>query len=167
MSSTSTPRIASGRQRRASAAVIGLRQSGTLRLYANRLTVRYDYIPQEWLGRAIGFLDRSGHPTYVGVALGGGRPISRHATAPMPTPSFAGHPRLWWTHAAPVTLYRAGWSRNRICSAGRSSESWRRALHPIRAGDGLSDRPTAITAAVHPGRRRWRTGAVDLIPLPG
>ena len=49
------------------AAIIGLRQSGTLRLYANRLTVRYDYIPQEWLGRAISFLDRSGHPSYVAL----------------------------------------------------------------------------------------------------
>jgi hypothetical protein len=50
-----------------SAAVIGVRQSGTLRLYANRLTVRYDYIPQESLGRAISFLNRSGHPTYVAL----------------------------------------------------------------------------------------------------
>jgi hypothetical protein len=50
-----------------SAVVIGLRQSGTLRLYANRLTVRYDYIPEEWLGRAISFLDRSGHPAYVAL----------------------------------------------------------------------------------------------------
>ena len=50
-----------------SAAVIGLRQSGTLRLYANRLTVRYDFIPRESLGRAISFLNRSGHPTYVAL----------------------------------------------------------------------------------------------------
>ena len=48
-----------------SAAVIGLSQSGSVRLYANRLTLRYDLIPPEWLGRAVSFLDRSGHPSYV------------------------------------------------------------------------------------------------------
>lgn len=48
-----------------SAAVIGLSQTGSLRFYANRLTLRYDLIPPEWLGRAVRFLDRSGHPSYV------------------------------------------------------------------------------------------------------
>jgi hypothetical protein len=51
----------------ASAAVIGLLQSGSLRLYANRLTLRYDDIPEGSLGQAISLLNRSGHPTYVAL----------------------------------------------------------------------------------------------------
>jgi hypothetical protein len=50
-----------------SAAIIGLLQSGSLRLYANRLTLRYDLVPHEWLGGAISFLDRSGHPSYLAL----------------------------------------------------------------------------------------------------
>jgi hypothetical protein len=59
---------AADRTRRAtpdSAAVIGLSQTGSLRFYANRLTLRYDMIPPDWLDRAISFLERSGHPSYV------------------------------------------------------------------------------------------------------
>jgi hypothetical protein len=50
-----------------SAAVIGLLQTGSLRLYANRLTLRYDLVPKEWLSGAISFLDRSGHPAYLAL----------------------------------------------------------------------------------------------------
>jgi Alg9-like mannosyltransferase family len=51
----------------ASAAIVGLLQTGSLRFYANRLTLRYDLIPQDGLGRALTFLDRSGHPAYVAL----------------------------------------------------------------------------------------------------
>jgi hypothetical protein len=49
------------------AVVICLLQSGSLNLYSDRLTVRYDLIPAEWLGRAIGYLERKGREPYVAL----------------------------------------------------------------------------------------------------
>jgi hypothetical protein len=46
--------------------VVGVLQSGSLRLYADRLTVRYDLIPPEWFDRVVMFLNRRGR-TYVAL----------------------------------------------------------------------------------------------------
>ena len=51
----------------AAAVVVGLLQSGSLKLYANRTTIRYDLIPPEWFDRAVMFLDSAGRPTYLAL----------------------------------------------------------------------------------------------------
>jgi len=48
-----------------SAVMISLQHSGTLRLYANRLTLRFDQLDPEWLDRAVMFLESNGHHPYV------------------------------------------------------------------------------------------------------
>ncbi len=56
-----------GQETSASAVIIGLNQTGSLRLYAHRLTVRYDLIPPDRLNRAINFFAQRGHPVYVAL----------------------------------------------------------------------------------------------------
>ncbi len=49
-----------------SAVVLGLQHSGSLRLYADRLTLKYDVLDPLWLDRAVEFLSKNGrHPYFV------------------------------------------------------------------------------------------------------
>jgi hypothetical protein len=47
------------------AVLISLQHSGTLRLYANRLTLRFDQLDAAWLDRAVAFLRERGRHPYV------------------------------------------------------------------------------------------------------
>jgi hypothetical protein len=49
------------------AAIITLQHSGALRLYANRLTIRWDVIPPEWLDRSIEYLQTHGRPPFLAI----------------------------------------------------------------------------------------------------
>ncbi|MFI5178168.1 MAG: glycosyltransferase family 39 protein [Vicinamibacterales bacterium] len=49
----------------ADAVMISLQHSGTLRLYAGRLTLRYDQLDPVWLDRAVAFLQANGRHPYV------------------------------------------------------------------------------------------------------
>jgi hypothetical protein len=49
------------------AAVLCLLQSGSLRYYADRLTVRYDLIPPEWLSRGVEYVHDNGWAPYVAI----------------------------------------------------------------------------------------------------
>ena len=49
----------------AAAVVLALQHSGTLRLYAGRLTLRFDQLDPAWLDRAIAFLDANGRHPYI------------------------------------------------------------------------------------------------------
>jgi hypothetical protein len=44
--------------------------SGTIRYYANRLTIRYDQIEPDWLDRTVAYMESHGHPTYIVVEEG-------------------------------------------------------------------------------------------------
>ena len=46
------------------AAIVSLQHSGTLRLYAGRLTLRFDQLDAAWLDRALVFLREQGHRPY-------------------------------------------------------------------------------------------------------
>jgi hypothetical protein len=48
-------------------AIISLLQSGSLRYYANRLTVRFDLIDREWLGRSVEYLSQKDRPPYLAL----------------------------------------------------------------------------------------------------
>ena len=48
----------------ATAALLSVQESGALRLYGGRTTVRFDYLDRRGLESAIEFLERSGHPPY-------------------------------------------------------------------------------------------------------
>jgi hypothetical protein len=49
----------------AKAVVLALQHSGTLRLYAGRLTLRFDQLDPAWLDRAMAFLDAHGRHPYI------------------------------------------------------------------------------------------------------
>lgn len=49
----------------ANAVVITMQHSGTVRYYARRLTMRYDYLPEDWLDRAVDHLVRAGYEPYL------------------------------------------------------------------------------------------------------
>jgi hypothetical protein len=44
--------------------------SGTIRYYANRVTIRYELLEPEWLDRTIAYLTTHGHPAYIVVEEG-------------------------------------------------------------------------------------------------
>jgi 4-amino-4-deoxy-L-arabinose transferase-like glycosyltransferase len=48
-----------------SAVVLSLQQSGSLRVYAERDTVRWDLLDPAWLDRAVAWLERRGHPVLI------------------------------------------------------------------------------------------------------
>jgi hypothetical protein len=50
-----------------SAIVFGLLQSGSLRVYGERMTVRYDLIPPEWLARVGTFFEQHDRPAYLAL----------------------------------------------------------------------------------------------------
>lgn len=52
------------------AVIIALQHSGTLRLYAGRLTLRFDQLDPNWLDRAVAFLDDQGRHPYIVVEAG-------------------------------------------------------------------------------------------------
>jgi hypothetical protein len=52
------------------AAFISGLHSGTIRYYAERLTIRYDQIEPDWLDRTIAYMGSHGHPTYIVVEEG-------------------------------------------------------------------------------------------------
>ena len=54
-----------GRLVPANAMVICVQESGSLRYYANRLTLRWDWLPPEWLDRAIDQLQAKGYRPYI------------------------------------------------------------------------------------------------------
>ena len=47
------------------AVILSNQHSGTARYYSGRMTLRYDWIPREWLGRALDWLDSQGRHAYV------------------------------------------------------------------------------------------------------
>ena len=47
------------------AVIVALQHSGTIRLYAGRLTLRFDQLDPAWLDRAVAFLTASGRHPYV------------------------------------------------------------------------------------------------------
>jgi hypothetical protein len=47
------------------AVILSNQHSGTARYYSGRMTLRYDWIPREWLDRALAWLDAQGRPAYV------------------------------------------------------------------------------------------------------
>jgi hypothetical protein len=47
------------------AMIICMQESGTLRYYAHRLTLRYDWLPPEWLDRAVQELQTKGYRPYI------------------------------------------------------------------------------------------------------
>jgi hypothetical protein len=47
--------------------VICLLQSGSLRLYGSRMTVRYDLIPSDWLARGLAYLRQNGMAPYLAI----------------------------------------------------------------------------------------------------
>lgn len=47
--------------------IISLQHSGTLRLYAGRLTLRFDQLDGRWLDRAVAFLRDRGRRPYIVV----------------------------------------------------------------------------------------------------
>ena len=52
------------------AAFIAGLHSGTIRYYADRLTLRYDQIEPDWLDRTLAYMGSHGHPTYIVVEEG-------------------------------------------------------------------------------------------------
>src|SRR5262249_44610778 len=50
--------------------MIALRHSGTLRMYAGRLTLRFDQLDPAWLDRAVAFLQQRGRHPYIVVEAG-------------------------------------------------------------------------------------------------
>jgi hypothetical protein len=50
------------------AMIICLQESGSLRFYADRLTLRWDWLPPEWLDRAIDELQAKGYRPYIFLA---------------------------------------------------------------------------------------------------
>jgi hypothetical protein len=44
--------------------------NGTIRYYANRVTIRYDLFEPDWLDRAISYMKDHGHPAYIVVEEG-------------------------------------------------------------------------------------------------
>jgi hypothetical protein len=48
-----------------SAVVLSLQQSGSLRVYAERDTVRWDLLDPAWLDRAVAWLEQRGHPVLI------------------------------------------------------------------------------------------------------
>jgi hypothetical protein len=53
-----------------SSVMIALQHSGTLRMYAGRMTLRFDQLDPAWLDRAIAFLQSSGRHPYIVVEDG-------------------------------------------------------------------------------------------------
>jgi hypothetical protein len=49
------------------AAMLTMQHSGTLRLYANRLTIRWDRVPPEWLDRSIAYLQANQRPPFLAI----------------------------------------------------------------------------------------------------
>jgi hypothetical protein len=50
-----------------SALVIGVLQSGSVRMYGHRMTMRFDVVPPEWLERSFVFLREHGHVVYTAL----------------------------------------------------------------------------------------------------
>jgi hypothetical protein len=51
----------------AGAVLISIQESGSLRLYSGRTTLRFDWLDPAWLDRAVAHLDRLGRPVYIAV----------------------------------------------------------------------------------------------------
>jgi len=45
--------------------ILSHQHSGSLRLYASRLTLRFDILEPEWLDRALAWLQSTGHHPYI------------------------------------------------------------------------------------------------------
>jgi hypothetical protein len=90
----------------ANAAILCMQHSGTLRFYAGRLTVRYDWLDAPWLARAARDLQAAGYHPYAVIEDWEAADVRRRLELPPDAP-------LPWTLRArmldpvPVTVYDA------------------------------------------------------------
>jgi hypothetical protein len=83
-----------------------LLQSGSLRYYANRLTVRYDLIDNEHLGMAFDYLRAHGRTPYVAIEQTETPDFETRFPGLLQTEKSAGTPMIVTGSAEKITLFR-------------------------------------------------------------
>jgi hypothetical protein len=95
------------------AAVFSLFQSGSIRYYSGRLTLRWDLLPADWLDRSVEFLESSGYRPFLVIAEDWERAqfVER----------FSGHSRIGSLSLTPIATYH-GDSRADLYDLGSAAQ---------------------------------------------
>lgn len=79
--------------------IISMQYSGSIRYYSGRLTIRYDFVPPEWLDRTVQALEQSGRPVYI---------LIEDWEEPALRTRFAGQAALGSLDSGPAAIGRGG-----------------------------------------------------------
>jgi hypothetical protein len=82
------------------AIVFSMLHSGSIRYYSGRLTLRWDWLPAEWLDRSVDFLTSHGYQTFL--------LIEDDRERAQFVEKFSGHSRVASLRLTPVATYRGG-----------------------------------------------------------
>jgi hypothetical protein len=89
----------------ANAVFLSMQHSGSIRYYSGRLTLRYDWVPPDWLDRAIGVMRDRGYRPYIVLEDWEEPVFKRRFGSRSETGQLAWRPLKEFTEGMPVRLY--------------------------------------------------------------